>query len=313
MRADRIRCLRCEAPLPAIADQSPATQAGPAAAGSRVLRLPGRPKRGVVTAAVALLAAAIVAAFASHPSRRAADAVKDGGKVPRPSSAPAAPGSSGSIDRQPAVPAPEPVTALDEVRLGGASLATGDLPASRARFEEALEKRPDDPEALNGLGLALERQGQLAEAHAQFQRAVALSPDAWAYHFNLAHTSAALNQWDDAIAGYRDAARLFPGDYATEFNLAMALHKKGDDQAAIPEFEKAIELAPSESSFHVALAIALEKLGRVPEARREYQRYLDLEPSAGDAAKIRQHLDALAAPASQTPAAPMPAKPDSAS
>lgn len=195
---------------------------------------------------------------------------------------------------------------IDAARVGTAAFATGNFEASRVAYEEALAKRPDDPEVLNRLGQALERLGQVDDAVARFERAAALAPENWVYHFNLAHAVGRLGQWDRAAAEYREAGRLFPDDYATQYNLAMALHKKGDDQAAIPEFEKAIQLAPGEPSFHVSLAISLEKVGRTTDAIREYHAYLEMAPSAPDAGRVKAHIDALAAvqPAAGAGAAP---------
>jgi Flp pilus assembly protein TadD len=46
-----------------------------------------------------------------------------------------------------------------------------------ARFEAALQVRPDWPEAHNNLGIALASQGRIAEALTHFERAVQLKPD----------------------------------------------------------------------------------------------------------------------------------------
>jgi Flp pilus assembly protein TadD len=203
---------------------------------------------------------------------------------------------------EPAAPPPAqtapsfaPASSIDSLRLGNAAFAAGNFAAARASYEEAVARRPDDAEALNNLGLALDRLGQKAEAVSRFDRAVSLAPDKSAYHFNLAHVLGDLGQWDRAIAEYREAARLFPTDYATQYNLAMALHKRGDDQAAIPEFQKAIQLAPGEPSFHLSLGISLEQVGRITEAVREYRIYLEMEPAAPEAAQLKAHLAAVAA------------------
>ena len=86
-------------------------------------------------------------------------------------------------------------------------------------------KRPDDPEALNNLGLVLERSGQIDEAIARFSRAAQLGPRNWAYHFSLAHALAQRQTWDRAVSEYRIAAGLYPTDAATQCNLATALQK----------------------------------------------------------------------------------------
>jgi len=192
-------------------------------------------------------------------------------------------------------PAYAPVSTFDSTHSGSVDFNNGDLAGARSKFEQAVQKNGDDPEALNDLGLTLERGGQLDDAVSRFSRAVELVPGKWSYHFNLAHVLARQQKWDTAIGEYRKAVGLFPTDYATQFNLAMALHGKGDDQGAVPEYEKAIQLAPSEASFHVALAASLERLGRLADAQREFRKYLEMEPSGPEASKVKAHLDALAA------------------
>jgi Flp pilus assembly protein TadD len=194
-----------------------------------------------------------------------------------------------------AAPSYTPVSAFDSTQSGSVAFGNGDVAGARAKFEQALEKNADDPEALNDLGLTLERSGQLDDAIARFSRAAELAPAKWSYRFNLGHALARQQKWDAAIGEYRKALGLFPTDYATQFNLAMALHGKGDDRGAVPEYEKAIQLAPSEASFHVALAASLERIGRLSDAQREFRRYLEMEPAGAEAPKVKAHLDELAA------------------
>ena len=185
--------------------------------------------------------------------------------------------------------------AVDSVRMGAAAFNSGDFESAKKAYQQALQKKADDPEALNGLGLILERQGAVDDAIAMFMRAAAAAPNTWAYRFNLAHAWGERGQWDAAVDEYRAAAKLFPDDYATKYNLALAMHKKGDDEGAIPEFRKAIELAPREPSFHLSLGISLEQTGKVSDAQREYQQFLDMAPWAPEAEKLRDHLKTLTA------------------
>jgi Flp pilus assembly protein TadD len=178
-------------------------------------------------------------------------------------------------------------------RTASAALTAGDVPRSREAFEKVLQEHPDDAEALNGLGLALERQGALADAAAKYKRATEIAPDKWSYRFNLAHAEGQQNQWDLAIADYREALKLSPEDYPTQYNLALALHKKGDEQAAITEYQKAIQLAPGEPSFYLSLGVSLERVGRNADAIKAYQQYLQLAPEADDAARVKEHIDVL--------------------
>ena len=272
IKANRERCLRCEAPL--VAWQKPEL-------------LPPWLQRwggGTLIFGVVGVIAIALAVMLYLDSSRPADSVARPGGPPR---------RAAVSNAETAV---EPLVFLDTAGRGGSDIGRGEPPAARESFEKALEKQPDDPELLNGLGLTLERLGQIDEAFARFSRAAQFSPQKWAYRFNLAHAASLRGDWEQASGEYRRAAGLFPGDFATQYNLAMALHRKGDEGGAIAEFQKGIEMAPAVPTFHLGLAVTLEKVGRSPEAAREYQKYLDMAPSAPDVARVRSRLQSLGGP-----------------
>src|SRR6185312_6978344 len=284
IKADREWCLRCHAPL--VAYRKPELPLPPL-----LKRLGG----GTLIFGTVASLAIIVVAITLYDSNTSVD---DRAR-PAPASAPVA-GAPKPAPAQPAAgataaaaPLVSPVAFLDAERRGTADFGNSDFATAKAKFEEALKGKPDDPEILNNIGLTLERMGQYDDAIERFAQAARINPKSWAYHFNLAHASTAKQDWDRAIAEYRAARDIFPDDYATQFNLAMTLHRKGDELAAVPEFQKAIQLAPSEASFHLPLAASFEKLGRKDDAKREYQQYLDMAPGAADAEAVRAHMQGL--------------------
>jgi Flp pilus assembly protein TadD len=289
IKADREYCLRCGEVLRGVEAPMALHEAFGISQGQLQIL-------GIVLSLAALGGAAAIWEFRPKLEDEMARPA-DRSVVPKPrAAAPAAP-LADTTDTAEASNAPraafEPVTSLDATRVGGGAFTNKDFEAAKAAYEQALQKKPDDAEALNSLGLSLERMGRVGDAVPRFERAATLVPDKWAYRFNLAHAVGQLGQWDRAVTEYREAARIFPTDYATQYNLAMALHKKGDEEAAVPEFQKAIVLAPSEPSFHVSLGISLEKLGRIADAVREYRAFLEMEPSAPEAASLKAHVDAL--------------------
>jgi Flp pilus assembly protein TadD len=278
IKADRDWCLRCEAPL--VAKRSPD------------LPLPGWLQAlggGTLIFAIVGVLVMVLIGFTVWEARSTAiDTV--GHPAPPPASA----GEDQKVIAENTTPARSvslfSATFLDATRNGRAELSDSDLAAARARYEQALAKTPDDPEALNNLGLTVQRLGQGDDAIKRFSRAAQLVPKNWAYHLNLAHALSEKQDWDHAVSEYRVAAGLFPTDSATQFNLAMTLQAKGDAPGAMAALEKAVKLAPSDPASHLALATSLEKAGRTADARPEYQRYLDLAPSAPDADAVRTHL-----------------------
>ncbi len=283
IQSDRDRCLRCNQILVA-APEPP-----------RIQKLTGIQQRLMAGAAVIAILMVGALAWLNRPESIHDDAQADrpapslSQTAAAPASAPSAPGA----DRSNSVAAPGEF--LDLSRSATAAYLSGDLQKARQQFESALERKPDDPEALNNIGQILDRQGDVAGAIERFELAIKLAPDRWAYHFNLAHAVGRQGDWERAIEEYREAARLFPEDYATQFNLALALHRVGNYPAAIVAFEAAIQLAPAEASFHLALGNTLQAAGRLPEARKAFETYLKMEPNAPDAGKVKAHVQALTA------------------
>jgi Flp pilus assembly protein TadD len=300
IKADRPRCLRCDAPLQAV--RSPHLKL-PAWLESR-----GGGTLIFATVGTLVLCFGVVAFWGpgrtdDDVARPAPGATRLGAPKPR----------KAAEDSTPAVrpdPYAAPVTAFDSTARARAQFGSGDFEGAQERLNKALEKNPNDAEALNGLGLTLERMGQVDDAIERFSRAIEIAPDKWTYHFNLAHAFGLQGKWDRAVGEYRRASALFPSDYAIQFNLANALHKQGDDVSAIPAYERAIQLAPGEATFHLSLAVSFESVNRLDDARREFRRYLEMEPSGPEAGKVKAHLEALSG-ASARPSEPPASAPSS--
>jgi tetratricopeptide (TPR) repeat protein len=279
IKANRERCLRCEAPL--VAWQKPEL-------------LPSWLQRWgggtLIFGIVAIVGLAIVVALFVDSRVHTPDDV--GRPANRPRTAQAAVPDGAALGPVP-LSGIEPADFLD-VRRGTADLS-GDVAAARAKYEDALEKSPDNPELLNNLGLALERLYQIDAAVVRFERAAQLDPQNWAYHFNLAHAMSQRRGLDRAVAEYRIAAELLPSNYATHYNLGMTLRRKGNELDAIPAFQKGIEIAPTVAPLRLALAVSFEALGRTAEAQQEFQTYLDIFPGAPNAPSVKLHLQSLTA------------------
>jgi tetratricopeptide (TPR) repeat protein len=292
IRSDREHCLRCGEPLRGLEPPAPPLPLHEA------LGVSEQTFQALSIVASLIVVAGLVWLWQARP-QPAIDEIAvplNPTAVPRTVSPPPPPSDADPFTAASPRPPSAPVgTSLDARRDGGGAFAAGDFASARDFYQTAVDRNPNDAEAHNNLGQALERLGRVADAVTHFERAVALVPDKWAYRFNLAHGVGAAGQWDRAITEYREAVRLFPADYATQYNLALALYKRGDPSAAVPEFEKAIALAPSEPSFHFSLGMTFEKLGRVSEAVREYRRFLEMDPLSPDAAKLNTHIEALTA------------------
>jgi tetratricopeptide (TPR) repeat protein len=279
IKANRERCLRCEAPL--VAWEKPELLP------SWLQRLGGGTLVFGIVAAVGL---AVVVALYVDSRSSAPDETSRSASRPRDTQ----PADQNVASQRAVSPSGiEPVDFMD-IRRGTADLS-GDVASAREKYEDAAGKSPDDPELQNNLGLALERLNQIDAALVRFERATELDPRNWEYHFNLAHAISLRRGLERAVAEYRIAADLMPTNYATHYNLGMTLRKKGDELSAVPVFQKGIEIAPTVAPFRLALALSFEALGRTAEAQQEFQAYIDMVPGAPNAGSVRSHLQSLGA------------------
>jgi cellulose synthase operon protein C len=126
------------------------------------------------------------------------------------------------------------------------ALARNDLTSAEPLLARAASARPDDAEALGGLGLVRMREGRRDEAHTLFVRAAALAPDDRAKWQSLARTAqfwgtlaqgreaAAAGRLQDAERAARAALAMEPGNADAKLMLADALLAQHQWSAAEP-------------------------------------------------------------------------------
>lgn len=134
-----------------------------------------------------------------------------------------------------------------------ASLGRGDLAGAEQSVRQALKARPDNPEALDVLGVILDQQKRYSEAAGVYRRAIALAPQ----------SASLLNNYG---------------------NHLVATAQPGEARAV---FLKVVALNPAQANAAVQLArIALE--GKAPaEAVRHLDRLSPAAASRPDAAVLR--------------------------
>jgi tetratricopeptide (TPR) repeat protein len=145
-------------------------------------------------------------------------------------------------------------------------------------WSDTVAKRPNNPRALNNLGIALAQNGQVDEGIADLQKALAIRPGYAEAHCNLAFALLQKQEIDAAITQSREALKIRP-DYAEAHNnLGNALFQKGQIADAIAHYKMAIALQPDYAEAHGNLGNALLQIGRSVEAIAQYQTALALQP-----------------------------------
>ena len=204
----------------------------------------------------------------------------------------------------------------DEFLEQGETLASeGLIEEALARFEQALDAAPENPEVIEAVGRALLNLGRLEEAEASFLDALELDPEWVAPRMGLAMVALArdepfkivhhLERAIEADSGYPDAyvelgryygfmgepalakatferwTNRVQGDADMLINAGLTLFDAADYAEALEFFEKAIEVAADEvqkSGARTFRANALDMLGRYVEAVAAYEGVIEGTP-----------------------------------
>jgi putative PEP-CTERM system TPR-repeat lipoprotein len=123
-----------------------------------------------------------------------------------------------------------------QLLVGAILLDRGEIERGRALGEQALAAEPDNPEALNLVGLAGLAGGQPKEAATSFRRAVELQPTRPIYRVNLARALLAANDLPAAQAAITEARKLdarSPQLLSLEIAVALARGAPADARAVL--------------------------------------------------------------------------------
>ncbi|MEW9586050.1 cellulose synthase subunit BcsC-related outer membrane protein [Paraburkholderia sp. DGU8] len=183
------------------------------------------------------------------------------------------------------------------------ALARNDLPAAEPLLARAAQARPDDPEAVGGLGLVRMRAGRRDEARALFLRAAALAPDNRAKWESLARAAqfwgtlaqsrdaAAAGRPQDAERFARAALAMQPGNADAKLMLADALLAQHDWRAAEPLLRELLSAREPSIAALRSTETLFENTGRAAQV----EPLLDALQSRFTAADDRESLAQLRA------------------
>jgi Flp pilus assembly protein TadD len=169
-------------------------------------------------------------------------------------------------------------TVREALQLSEQALAAGDLSRARFIFEQILQSVPQEPHALNGLGVIAYRSGRLDEAEDFHRRAIALLPDNPVFYNNLYLTYYQQERTAEAIQCCRRAIELDPNSPMLHSNLGIALRHAGQLEPAMASLRRALEIDPAYADAHYNLANALVESRQLDQAEREFRRAIELAP-----------------------------------
>lgn len=142
---------------------------------------------------------------------------------------------------------------------------------------------PDNPDALNMVGVATFHLGDAKEALSLIETALAFDPNHTEARANFGNALRALGRLDDAEQAYRDAIALAPDHLNARFNLGVLLEISGRFPEAEQSFRKVLTLEPDHAEAHFHLGNLMKALNRLPSAIANYDAVLKSDPRHGGA------------------------------
>lgn len=145
-------------------------------------------------------------------------------------------------------------------------------------YQEALGCRPDDVEALEGLGALAYQSGRVEMAASMFARVTTIRPDTAVYHENLAETLRLLKRYDEADDHVKTALELNPSRPEGWNISGLIAFNQERYCTAESSFREAIRLKPGYADALVNLGSTLQALGKLADAAGMLRKALRFQP-----------------------------------
>lgn len=155
--------------------------------------------------------------------------------------------------------------------------------AAYQALQDMLQQSPEDPVALQLLGVVAFETGRTDDAIELMQRAIALAPEYAEAHYNLATVRLRTGQTAEAADGFRRVLTQDPRHFGALLNLGGLLAQQGRLDEALEAYRQALVIDSQNPTAHMNYANMLKDMGRSQEAGSHYQTALRLDPSSAEA------------------------------
>jgi predicted O-linked N-acetylglucosamine transferase (SPINDLY family) len=157
--------------------------------------------------------------------------------------------------------------------LGILAQQMGELQTAEQWLSAATQVQPNSVKTWFSLGNLHQAQGQLAAAEVAYQRAIALRPDAVPIYNNLGYTLQQQGKFDEAVGCYQKALEIQPNCVEAEVNLGNTLYAQGKLSTAQKN---------EYSELNYKLGIVRKQAGDLKTAIAYYRQAIALHPKLVD-------------------------------
>lgn len=158
----------------------------------------------------------------------------------------------------------------------------GQLNAAENSYRRVLATEPENPIAIQYLGVLAMQKGDPRRGEDVIRQALAIRSDIPDFHNNLGLCLRLQGRLDEALACYRRALDI-DADYVEAYNnMGLDLQGSGAVDQAIASFEAALRLRPQFAEAHWNLGLALLLIGDCARGWKEYEWRLRCQPFSAD-------------------------------
>jgi len=172
-----------------------------------------------------------------------------------------------------------PQNSLGYSAMGGWLVGRGKLQEAQTYFEQALDRDPNQLEAMNGLIGIFVRQKQSTKAIGRLQQGIAESPNNDAYYTLLGGLQATNKDLSGAEASLEKAVALNKNNLAAFALLSNVESNQGSTDKALATAYKSIEANPKSVVPYFLAGMFEEHRGNWQNAEKFYQQALQVEPN----------------------------------
>ncbi|HZI86945.1 MAG TPA: tetratricopeptide repeat protein [Pyrinomonadaceae bacterium] len=160
------------------------------------------------------------------------------------------------------------------------AISLGEFSKAEKLLKSVLGASPNDPDALNLLGVVRAEEHKASEAESLFRRALASSPTHVGVHINLAKLLQSTNRLPEALRMWKAAQRLAPDRAEINLNLATLSVDTGDYLQAL-EYLRLIPRVDVDDEYFLLTLKSLLGLKRLDASRQfasEFKEIKTVEP-----------------------------------
>ncbi|WP_299616411.1 XrtA/PEP-CTERM system TPR-repeat protein PrsT [Pelagibius sp.] len=145
-------------------------------------------------------------------------------------------------------------------------------------IEEALKQSPEDPALLLVYATLARSAGDEAKAQSLLRRILDNNPDAWQARALLARSLSETGDFAEAVAVGESALDANPNNPQLTKTVGLALLKSGEVSEALTLLDRLVSKTPTDARAHEYRSLALIQLGRTEEAWTAIEKAARLEP-----------------------------------